>query len=62
MIYLDNNATTPIAPEVLEAMMPDLKTEWGNPTGIELVCPMPLKILLFGPMLGIGGKKKLFSV
>jgi cysteine desulfurase len=32
MIYLDHNATTPIAPEVLEAMMPYLKTEWGNPS------------------------------
>lgn len=32
MIYLDHNATTPIAPEVLEAMMPYLKAEWGNPS------------------------------
>ena len=32
MIYLDWNATTPIAPEVLEAMMPYLTTEWGNPS------------------------------
>jgi cysteine desulfurase len=29
--HLDHNATTPILPEVLEAMMPYLKTEWGNP-------------------------------
>lgn len=32
MIYLDNNATTSIATEVLEAMMPYLTTEWGNPS------------------------------
>jgi cysteine desulfurase len=32
MIYLDHNATTPIASEVLEAMMPYLTTEWGNPS------------------------------
>jgi cysteine desulfurase len=32
MIYLDHNATTPILPEVLEAMMPYFKGEWGNPS------------------------------
>lgn len=32
VIYLDHNATTPIAPEVLEAMMPYLTSEWGNPS------------------------------
>jgi hypothetical protein len=31
MIYLDHNATTPIAPEVREAMLPFLTDEWGNP-------------------------------
>ncbi len=34
VIYMDNNATTRIAPEVLEAMMPYL-TEWyGNPSSM----------------------------
>lgn len=32
MIYLDHNATTPVLPEVLDAMMPYLTTEWGNPS------------------------------
>jgi cysteine desulfurase len=32
VIYLDHNATTPIAPDVLEAMMPYLTAEWGNPS------------------------------
>jgi cysteine desulfurase len=32
MIYLDYNATTPVAPEVLDAMMPYLTAEWGNPS------------------------------
>lgn len=32
MIYLDNNATTPVAPEVLEAMLPFLKNAFGNPS------------------------------
>ena len=31
-IYLDYNASTPIAPKVLEAMMPYLTTKFGNPS------------------------------
>lgn len=31
-IYLDYNATTPIAPEVFEAMLPWLRGEFGNPS------------------------------
>jgi cysteine desulfurase len=33
-IYLDNNATTAVAPEVLEAMLPFLKERYGNPSSI----------------------------
>jgi cysteine desulfurase len=32
MIYLDNNATTRLAPEVLEAMRPWLEEAYGNPS------------------------------
>lgn len=32
MLYLDNSATTKILPEVLEAMFPYLKEEYGNPS------------------------------
>ena len=31
-IYLDYNGTTPHAPEVIEAMLPYLTTEFGNPS------------------------------
>ncbi|MCH7779967.1 MAG: aminotransferase class V-fold PLP-dependent enzyme, partial [Acidobacteria bacterium] len=31
-IYLDYNATTPIAPEVLDAMLPVLRDGFGNPS------------------------------
>jgi len=33
-IYLDNAATTPIDPEVIEAMIPVLKNQFGNPSSI----------------------------
>jgi cysteine desulfurase len=33
-IYLDNAATTPIIDEVFEAMLPFLKTHYGNPSSI----------------------------
>lgn len=34
MIYLDNNATTAVAPEVLEEMLPFLKEQYANPSGM----------------------------
>jgi cysteine desulfurase len=33
-IYLDHNATTPVHPEVLEAMLPYYKDKFGNPSSI----------------------------
>lgn len=33
-IYADHNATTPVAPEVLDAMLPFLRENFGNPSSI----------------------------
>ncbi len=32
LCYFDNNATTRVAPEVVDAMVPFLKEHWGNPS------------------------------
>ena len=34
MIYLDHAATTPLRAEALEAMLPHLSTQFGNPSGL----------------------------
>jgi len=33
-IYLDNNATTPLHPEVIEAMLPYYREQFGNPSSV----------------------------
>ena len=33
-IYLDNNATSAVAPEVIEVMMPFFRDQWGNPSSM----------------------------
>ncbi|WP_163536274.1 cysteine desulfurase family protein [Gracilibacillus sp. YIM 98692] len=44
-IYLDYNASTPIAPEVVEAMQPLLKDYYGNPSALHWA-GKPVKALL----------------
>lgn len=36
LVYFDNNATTRVAPEVVEAMLPYLTEHWGNPSSAYL--------------------------
>ncbi len=33
-VYADNAATTPVLPEVIEAMLPCLREHWGNPSSL----------------------------
>ncbi|HNS81138.1 MAG TPA: aminotransferase class V-fold PLP-dependent enzyme, partial [Kiritimatiellia bacterium] len=33
-VYLDNNATTQVAPEVIDAMLPFFRDSWGNPSSM----------------------------
>lgn len=35
-VYLDHNATTPVHPEVLEAMLPYYKEKFGNASSIHV--------------------------
>ena len=44
-VYFDNSATTRIAPEVLDAMMPYLKEEYGNPSSIHYLGDQAAKAL-----------------
>ena len=37
MIYLDHNATTPVAPEVLEAMEPFWRGHFANPSSSSIL-------------------------
>ena len=34
VVYMDNNATTMVAPEVIESMMPYLTDLYGNPSSM----------------------------
>ncbi len=41
MIYLDNNATTRVAAEVLEAMLPYFREQFGNASSAHALGRMP---------------------
>ena len=37
LIYMDNAATTPVRPDVLDAMLPYFSHSYGNPSGLYMV-------------------------
>ncbi len=43
MLYFDYNATTPLDPEVLDAMLPFLKEHYGNPSSLHSAGRIPAK-------------------
>jgi cysteine desulfurase len=66
VIYLDHNATTPIAPAVLEAMMPFLTTEWGNPSssykfGAKLKSVIETARAQVAELIGASGREIVFT-
>ncbi len=44
-VYFDHNATTPVHPEVLDALLPYLKDAWGNPSSIHWAGRDPRKAI-----------------
>ncbi len=45
LVYLDNNATTRVAPEVVEAMLPCLTEHWGNPSSAYDLANAPARMI-----------------
>ena len=45
LVYLDNNATTRIAPEVVESMLPCLTDYWGNPSSAYSLAIQPARLI-----------------
>ena len=45
MIYFDNAATTPLLPEVINAMTETMKTTFGNPSSLHAHGRMASKLL-----------------
>ena len=45
LVYLDNNATTRVAPEVVKAMLPCLTEHWGNPSSAYDLANAPARMI-----------------
>ena len=46
-VYLDYNATTPLAPEVLDVITTVLRDAWGNPSSGHHAGSMPVPTLTY---------------
>ncbi|MBI3950436.1 MAG: cysteine desulfurase [Acidobacteria bacterium] len=65
-IYLDNNATTPVAPEVVEAMLPYWRECYGNPSsshrkGIEAERALRASRSTVARVLGVSANEVVFT-
>ncbi len=65
-VYLDNNATTAVAPEVIEAMLPFLTDYYGNPSSMHRFggqCAQPIEDARasLGKLLGCTPKELIFT-
>ena len=64
--YFDSNATTSVAPEVLQAMLPYLTEEWGNPSspyrlGKRLVEPIEAARAAVASLVGADSTEIIFT-
>lgn len=66
MIYLDHNATTPVLPEVFEAMRPYFTEQWGNPSstykfGAKLKTVIETARMQVAELIGASGREIIFT-
>ncbi len=66
MVYLDNNATTRIAPEVLDAMLPYLTEYYGNPSSMYAFADHPARAIVqarqrIGDLIGAAPEEIVFT-
>jgi len=65
-VYLDNNATTPVAPEVVEAMAPYWREHFGNPSsahrkGVEAERAVRRSRATIARLLGVNESEVIFT-
>src|SRR6185436_13978331 len=66
LCYLDNNATTRVAPEVVEAMLPYFTQQWGNPSsaysfGHDLIKAIELAREKLAALIGCDAREVIFT-